>query len=150
MKDSLRQCHASLTTLVVLLVCTALVGCGDGGRATVSGVVTLDGKPIPGATIIFLPTKDTTAPASGGTIGEDGTYTVAFKGAPSLGDYRVEIRGVKHKTGRKLPAPPPSPPGTMIEEVVELIPDRYHKESELLVELKQGQNQSDFALTTEK
>ena len=151
MKNLHGQSSAFLPTSVALLVCIVLMtGCGDAGRAAVSGVVTLDGKPIPGATITFLPTQDTAAPASGGIIGEDGTYTVTFKGAPSVGGYRVEIRGVRHKTGRMIPAPPPSAPGKMIEECIELIPDRYNKDTDLLVELKRGDNQHDFALTLKK
>ena len=150
MKSLHGQYFAFLPTAVALLVCIVLTGCGDAQRATVSGVVTLDGKPIPGATIIFLPTQETAAPASGGAIGEDGTYTVTFEGAPSAGDYRVEIRGIRHKTGRMIPAPPPLARGTMIEECVELIPDWYNKKSELLVELKRGDNQHDFALVLKK
>ena len=135
---------------VVLLTSVLPSGCGDAGRVTVGGAVTLDGSPVPGVTITFLPTKETAAPAAGGIVGKNGTYEVAFTGAPSTGTYRVEIRGLERKTGKMIPAPPPFNPGALIEESFEAIPDRYNKQSTLTVELKRGDNRRDFVLTTKE
>ena len=61
------------------------------------------------------------------------------------GVYRVEIRG-QRKTGRKIPAGPPTPPGTMVEEVVEVIPEKYNKVSKLRFEVKGSADSANFEL----
>lgn len=61
---------------------------------------------------------------------------------PTLGTSRVEICWPR-KTGRKLPALPPAP---AVDEIVEAIPERYNKESELKAEIKPGQNHLNFEL----
>src|SRR5262249_29630685 len=79
-----------LTTLL------ALAACGCGGRkgpVAVAGVVLLDGKPVAGATVSFLPTGETGRPATGLTDGQ-GVFrlTTSDKGDGALpGDYRVVV-----------------------------------------------------------
>jgi hypothetical protein len=65
----------SRLTLSVLLL--ALAGCGSGGPeiASVSGRVTMDGKPLPHATVVFIPENGRPAGAS---TDEDGNYVLNF------------------------------------------------------------------------
>lgn len=60
----------------------AFVGCGDAGRATVSGKVTADGKPVTGGSLSFAPVGGNAKPAAA-SIGSDGTYDLSdSEGAP--------------------------------------------------------------------
>jgi len=86
------------------LVLTA--GCGGGKQklAKVSGVVTLDGKPLDGAMVTFQPT-DGGRPATGVT-GADGHFTLTTytsgDGA-QLGDHKVLVT---KSTAPEVVAPP--------------------------------------------
>src|SRR5687767_8123593 len=64
---------AGLTALVVLVLAA---GCG-GGRAPgrVTGRVLLDGKPVPGGILSFVP-ADFKGPGASATVDESGGYTV--------------------------------------------------------------------------
>jgi len=60
-----------------------IVGCGSSGGYTVapvSGVVTLDSKPLPGVTLVFQPVSakagTNPGPGSVGVTGSDGRYTL--------------------------------------------------------------------------
>lgn len=132
---------------ITVLAFVALVGgCAESGppRGSVQGRVTLDGQPVDGATIVFLPTKDTRGPAIGGAV-KGGSYAIPAVQGPVVGWNRVEISGLRRKTG-KMFQPPLVPPGVQAEETVEAIPARYNKESTLTVEVKAGKNQLDFPL----
>lgn len=70
-----------------------VVGCGDGRpkRVAVSGQVLIDGKPLPGGNIKFVPYG---ARPSMGTIGEQGHFTLTcFDGEDGAipGKHRIEI-----------------------------------------------------------
>lgn len=119
-----------------------LAGCGgsssDIDLEAVSGTVTLDGKPLPDARVIFTP-------EGGGRPGmaitdEDGEYTVEYtttgSGTPP-GDYIVAIR--THRAPEEDPDT-----GEMSEEVPERVPDAYHSPSTLKVTVPGGSY--DFAL----
>ena len=84
-----RVCWFSALLLFVLLL-----GCGRGNYpdvAVVTGVVTLDGKPVEGALVTFSPVGGRT---SSGRTGQDGSYALLYKknvqGA-ILGEHRVSI-----------------------------------------------------------
>jgi len=122
-------------------------GCGD-NQVRIRGNVKLDGKPIDTGAITFIPndlSKGQTAGASI-TVGE---FQVVGNNLPPPGLYRVEIRGQK-KTGKQIPAGSPSPPGTMVEETIEAVPEKYNYKSELKQELKNGDNNINFELTSQK
>lgn len=85
-----RVCCSMLTTLLALAAC----GCGGrNGPVAVQGVVLLDGKPVAGATVSFLPAGATGLPATGLTDGQ-GVFrlTTSGKGDGALpGDYRAVV-----------------------------------------------------------
>ena len=133
------------TPLAVLLIVTA--GCGGSNRAAVTGEVTLDGQPVEGGMISFIPADGAAGPPAWGKI-EEGRYSIPAREGPPLGTSRVEIRWTR-KTGRKLPAVPPAPPGEMIEETVEAVPARYNAQSKLEAEVQGGKNTFDFKLKSQ-
>jgi hypothetical protein len=137
----LRHNNLLITGVVGLLV--ALAGCGGAKRGQVSGQVTLDGAPVDGGEIRFLPNVG--LPARADIV--NGRYTIPEASGPSLGMVRVEVRWTR-KTGRRVPAMAPAPPGTMIEETAQSVPARFNRNSELQVDIASGNNQFDFALDT--
>jgi hypothetical protein len=116
-----------------------LAGCGGGddGRikppelGTVTGKVTLDGKPLEGAMVEFSPA---TARPSFGTTDSSGAYTLNYdekrKGA-AVGEHTVKIntRLETAALGKK-----------------EGVPARYNDKSELKATVKAGENTFDWDL----
>jgi hypothetical protein len=117
-----------------------LAGC-DGGPATgeVTGTVRIDGQiPPAGSSITFFP-SDGKSPTAGAVL-DKGKYSVRV----AVGNCRVEIRAPKasSKSGPKVDGP--GAEGGWIEE---LLPAKYHDESELTLEVKSGTNQKDWNLS---
>src|SRR5262245_57887068 len=84
-------------------------GCGDGVKLVpVAGTVTLDGKPLEGATLSFVPVPGSTVSTSGTDItGPDGNFQMTFKGRAGLapGKYTVMVsktEEVKLPGGREI------------------------------------------------
>jgi hypothetical protein len=97
--DPLRQC-GRLAAGICLVAITSLAGCGDGriARYPVTGKVLVDGKPAPGAMVIFCPIEgsdELMRERPIGFAGPDGTFQlttfVTNDGAPA-GDYKVIAR----------------------------------------------------------
>ena len=103
-----------------------------------------DGKPIDWGAISFIPKAGDEQRVSGGVI-KDGQYTVSEEMGANAGIYRVEIRWGK-RTGKMIRSP-----GTddMIEERKEGLPETFHKNSNLTVEVSSKQKIYDFDLKTE-
>jgi hypothetical protein len=80
---------------LVALLGVVLIGCGGRGTTPVQGVVTLDGTPVAGATVLFMPDgQDGRRPASGFTS-SDGTFrltTYEPDDGALPGKYRVVIQ----------------------------------------------------------
>lgn len=75
---------------VAALLLAALVGCGEPGlqRVAVSGVVSLEGKPVDNATIIFTP--DGVGLAAAASI-ENGKFSLTDEDGPTAGSHTVRI-----------------------------------------------------------
>lgn len=121
----------------VLLVLTS--GCGS-GKVAVSGEVLVDGKPLDEGTISFRP-ADGAGPSLGGAI-TMGRYDIAVTAPNAAGKKLVSITGIR-RTGRRIPAGPPEPPGTTVEEILIV---EFGQKGELTCELSPGSNQEDFDL----
>ena len=102
------------TACAAAVLAALVAGCSD-ARVVVRGKVTLDGKPVDGGSISFQP-QDGAGPGTGGNI-EDGEYRLEGPAAATPGSKIVTITVVM-KTGKRIPAGAPHPPGTMIDEVV--------------------------------
>ncbi len=116
---------------IALLCLAALVGCADDrpGLASVSGLVTLDEKPLPNAVVIFLPTDG--GRGSRGRTDDKGRYTLRY-----LRDIEGAIPG-SHRV-RIVTASEDSP--------VERLPAKYNAATTLKVEVAAGSNTFDFPL----
>ncbi len=117
----------------LILFMIASAGCGKSGGpqvAPVHGRVTLDGKPLPRGAVVFTVPGSST---SGGRTDENGNYELIFKrgvmGAP-VGINQVTITA--------------DPRGTL------QLPARYNEKSDLQREVKAGDNEFNFELTTEE
>ncbi|MDR3633257.1 MAG: carboxypeptidase-like regulatory domain-containing protein [Isosphaeraceae bacterium] len=76
-----------------------LGGCGDGGPSLVpvSGTATVNGKPLEGASILFVPEPNNKLGLVGlATSGPSGSYTAVTNNQPGLvpGNYKVKVRKV--------------------------------------------------------
>ncbi len=124
---------------LVVLLCS--FSCA--GNVSVEGNVTFKGEPVKEGAISFE-APDGSTPTFGGRI-ENGTYRIPNLPAQAAGERLVRITASR-KTGRKLPAGSPFPPGTMVEEI-EPVPARYNQKSNTVIELRKGvPNQFDFKL----
>ncbi len=121
-------------------------------RAAASGEVTLDGEPLSEGTITFFPSGTTKGPAAGGDI-IDGRYDISAAEGPVVGTNRVEIRSVQ-KTGRVVESPiaveTSGPPIEMVEELRQVIPAEYNRDSNLEFLIKaDGDNVNDVAIVSD-
>ncbi len=92
--------------IAVLLFCglSLLAGCSDGGPELreVTGRVTVDGKPVPGAILTFVPTAGG-SPSYGGTD-NDGNYKLMFTDTKygamvGITKFRSRPRGSRRANG---------------------------------------------------
>ena len=99
----------------------------------VTGIVTLDAKPLEGAVVVFVPAKGR---ISTGMTDASGRYELRFnleaKGA-IVGPHSVRITTQSEDPERMSP---------------EKLPPKYHAESTLTAEVKEGKNDLPFPLTS--
>jgi hypothetical protein len=120
---------------VFVLLC---VGCGaDKGPklASVTGTVTLDGLPVKGAVLEFVP-QETGKSTAFGSTDESGFYEMQFgqsREGAFLGRTKVRIRSDDQV----------SVGGTNYRST-EVFPARYNERSELFVDVVDGDNEFDF------
>lgn len=126
---------------LLVAVAAAVSGCG-GGTASVSGVVTLDGKPVEGASVSFAPVS-----GDGGGIGGSYGKTDAqgrYELRTVVGDRSGAAPG-KHKVTISLSKPDPKNPEGAEKN---LIPAKYNTKSDLTFEVPTGgTDKADFTLT---
>src|SRR5262245_34979303 len=114
-------------------------------RGKIHGKVTLDGKPVAKANIRFIALE-----ASGINVlaaVKDGVYDVPASQGPVKGKYRVEFS--VPKPGRRVPNP--DIPGAWLEEPIETLPARYHRDSKYVLDYDPDDPKSfDAELTSKK
>lgn len=120
----------------------ALAGCGETGlpKAKVAGTVTLDGKPLETANILFV-SADNTTTTTALTIADG-----AYGGEVAIGKMLVRISSLKAVGKEKAYDTPDSPLRDIYEEQV---PARYNANTELSAEIKAGEQKLDFPLKTQ-
>jgi hypothetical protein len=89
--------------------------------------VTLDGKPLSGATISFCPTPPTVGPLSSTAV-IDGKFQFTRANGPIAGQHKVHIR-TQIEDHEPIPGEPIVPPP------VDPIPIEYHDETILVAEI---------------
>jgi hypothetical protein len=134
----MRSCWPLGFWFSLIVVCLA-IGCSGEkvprlGRVT--GTVTLDGTPVPDASVIFDAAQPGESPSLGKTDAS-GTYELYYsrghKGA-TIGEHPVYISTYQGKTDENPQAKK------------ETIPAKYNGKSELKKEVKRGSNKIDFDL----
>jgi hypothetical protein len=124
----------------ILLAAFAATGCGPRYKVgRVTGKVTFNGQPLPGALVLFTPVEG--GSPSAGRTDESGTYTLVYtkkvQGA-EIGQHVVTIS--THQSGDSDANPP-------VPEVPEKVPLKYREGPDLpKVEVKRGSNTIDFNL----
>lgn len=86
--------------LIVAVLFASLIGCGKDPGATLfptTGAVTLDGQPVVGASVEFIPKGNSeNGPARGavGSTDEEGKYVMVYRQSRGceVGDYTVSIK----------------------------------------------------------
>ena len=133
----------------MLVICGLAVGCGGKSgpvKVTVTGKITLDGKPVPNGQVIFNDAAGAVA-ADSGEI-KNGQFSFQSK----LGSKKVSISSMQ-PTEKKavvggIPGDPISDknPATVYEDI---IPEKYNAKTELKVDVTQkGPNDFPLTLTT--
>lgn len=133
------------TCLLCLGISFFLLGCGSSNVPdlnTVEGTVTMDGKPLPNAQVIFSPTGTEGGRPAAAITDEDGYYQLEYSpgnyGA-TPGAYRVSISTASSKTdeqGNDVPVP-------------ETVPAKYNVNSELEVKVPSESGDYDFKLDSD-
>ncbi|MEM6799692.1 MAG: carboxypeptidase-like regulatory domain-containing protein [Planctomycetota bacterium] len=136
---------ARVAAAAVCVAIAPVVGCGSGDQfPSVSGVVTLDGEPVPNATVSFYPPKGRAA--SGVTDGR-GRYRLNYSPTATgtaAGDYRVTV-----STWRPS-RPQQGVDAESLPETPETIPPRYssREQTKLTAAVVPGANKIDFSLSS--
>lgn len=129
------------------------LGCGSSEQeiAPVSGVILLDGEPLPGTTVVFQPVakagSNIAGPGSSGTCDSEGRYQLQLQTAEGqdgavVGNHKVSIYSKKSDQ--------PSNVDVDVTPQVELFPERYNYRSTLTFDVPSGgTDEADFKLTTE-
>jgi len=121
--------HFRITAAALGLAALAFCS-GCGGKANVTGTVTLDGVPVKSGAITFIKTEGETVRE--GAVITDGN----FRTAVPPGKYKLELTGSK-VTGTRTQTGFDGKPET-IETTAELFPAKYNTNSELVEDIKAG------------
>jgi hypothetical protein len=138
--------------LLLGLVLLLALGCGTGKKIVpVSGTVTLDGKPLVGATVGFQPIapegKMDAGPGSQAKTNNKGEFTLMTalgENGAVVGKHRVMISLLNEQVGDSDARPPRG--GWPLADKV---PKRYNSESKETFDVPAGgTNKADFVLTS--
>ncbi len=126
---------------VVGLLAVACGGCGSSsGRQAVTGLVTVDGKPLASGSINFQPAPGLKAPSAGAAI-ENGRFSIPADQGLLPGQYQVTIIGMQ-QTGRMLN-------DEQKGKVPELAPIRFREAGSLKATVEPGKKAHfEFQLTS--
>lgn len=135
-----------LTYLILGLCCISLGGCGGGETVSlgqVTGIVTLDGEPLPGAIVSFSPVEG--GRTSVATCDESGAYVMMYVGQKGalLGQHVVTISHIVDGKPNGV-----GPEGEEVFESIEMVPEKYRSGKELKAEVLEGPNEHNFVLSS--
>jgi len=124
-----------ITGLAGVAVVVFAVGCGGEPTATVTGKVTIDGRPVANLEVSFNPKEAGTGTTALGFTDADGNYKLSYPGGKTkipVGEYTVSI--VPAETDEAQSRPPV------------IIPPCYNTATKLTASVKPGANTIDFPL----
>ncbi|QDT37623.1 hypothetical protein [Stratiformator vulcanicus] len=143
--------HYSTAWLAIFAAC--LLGCGSESGVpgqTVSGHVSVNGKPINDGKIWFLPQEireDSLSRVAWSQI-DDGTYSIKSEEGPAPGEHVVRIEAYDRSNESKEVFDEDT--GETVEQVVEvvdqLLPPEFNSRSGLSATIAEGNNEVDFEL----
>lgn len=132
------------TFLLGACLMAAVLGCSGGGDTPdlgkVSGKVTLNGEPLDGATVEFIPEQG--GRPSIGTTDKDGNYTLLFRAdtpGALIGSHLVRITSQRSRSGGEGGEP-------LVPARPEVVPQEYNDKTTLTVQVNEGSNTHDFPL----
>ncbi len=126
--------------LLLLSALPLFSACGP-TTGTVTGTVTIDGQPLSGGVISYVPGEGGGAPATANI--EEGKYELTT----STGKKFVQISAPIVVGKRKEYEGPDAP---LVEITDERLPPKYNSQTELTFEVKPGRSAKDFTLMTER
>jgi hypothetical protein len=137
----------SVGGLAAAVVAAAVSGCGGGDgldRQSISGSVTLDGKPLEKGQIQFLPDVNAQGAATAGMAQiEGGSYSLSRADGLVPGSYKVSI----YAGSGDAESAAPETPGAAPKIKKDLIPAKYNSQSKETAEVKAaGGNTFNFDL----
>lgn len=113
MTDNVGACNCRCIRGAALLVVALIAGCGGGGEeppkvVAVSGIVKLDGQPLKGASILFVPIEAAKGIGAAGTSDGEGKYSLAFGNNRGVlpGGYTVVVEKWVNKDGSDIATGP--------------------------------------------
>jgi len=125
-------------SLLPLIALVGIAGCiGSSTLGTVKGTVTLDDQPLKEGVVRFVPVDGKSQTASADI--KDGKFTAAVP----VGEMQVEFSAPKVVNRRKVYDTPDSP---MVDEVAELLPERFNVKSQLRIIVMRGSQDETFSL----
>jgi hypothetical protein len=128
---------AIVSRAAIIALSAVCIGCGSRSSVVpVSGVVTLDGKPLANAYVAFQPVvnagEKAPGPGSYGNTDSNGAYTLKLMDNDEAGavvaNHRVEINLKAESDDRDPKSRPPA----------KSLPPRYNKQSELQFKVEPG------------
>ena len=132
--------HRVGSRLLVLALLLAASGCGRQALVKLEGKVTLDGKPLEGATVTFAPEGGAGSPASGLT-GSDGVFYLTTRTSGdgvAPGAYKVTVTKAAGSEVAGMQQPNPSDPQAMAKAMKEFsekhksAPDSGQKKGQII------------------
>ncbi len=144
MRNSIQ--HQLFTLPMILALMLVATGCEDTQKASVKGIVTLDGKPLERGIVLFDVGNNSKGRSASGSIRKDGTYSVRIgqSGELYVGEYGVTVKS--HSPSIPHPQGGPPTPGES------LIPLHYSEieSSGLRYNVRSGENTIDIPLATDQ
>jgi len=124
-------------------------GCGGGDLGAVSGTVTLDGQPLSGAQVTFMP--DEGGGPSFGETDSSGKYVLQHNSGERgavFGKHSVSIEMIEDEEEYDAAGMDEGTVGARRDKP-KVLPARYNEESELTADVEKGDNTVDFPLTSQ-
>lgn len=160
MRISKTVLHFGSSYGLVILLLTTISGCSEKGvhLVPVTGLVTLDGKPVADAGVVFTPVSIEQGPSASGSTDSEGKFVLMTNNRDGavLGDHRVSIS--KADPFGEVVSPEAFENADLIRKrglaikTKHFLPERYAnvETSELLVTVKEEPNELNFELTSTK
>lgn len=132
--------HKQFLQVAFLSAILSVLGCGgEGGLGQVTGVVKLDDKPLPDASVEFTPLDGKGLTSYGKTDSTGAYYMMATRSDKGAAVGKNKVRVTTHDIHDN---------GGTLTNIPEKVPTKYNQATELEVDVQSGSNTFDFDLKT--